>query len=156
MGSGEQQEYNEDQTKTRGEGKFDDLMERYLINQNEKKDEHCIESFPDDKEYINNKVQSKEKEESHKKEKEMENKKFCGKKRGKENKKHSKKNSHSKYSQDNVNTKIQIHYLSFIINFINEVVKEIMGNTKRLELKVLDHNFKKNVWKKFVNELKKH
>ncbi len=48
--------------------------------------------------------------------------------------------------------KIQIHYLNFIIGFLNEILKNL--NYKQRFLK-LDYNFKKSVNKDFVERLKK-
>ena len=64
----------------------------------------------------------------------------------------SKKKIHDKYSVDNMLRKIQIHYLNFIILFLNEILKNL--NYKQRFLK-LDYNFKKTVNKDFVERLKK-
>ena len=64
----------------------------------------------------------------------------------------SEKKIHDKYSVDNMLRKIQIHYLNFIIGFLNEILKNL--NYKQRFLK-LDYNFKKSVNKDFVEQLKK-
>ena len=64
----------------------------------------------------------------------------------------SEKKIHDKYSVDNMLRKIQIHYLNFIILFLNEILKNL--NYKQRFLK-LDYNFKKSVNKDFVERLKK-
>ena len=74
-----------------------------------------------------------------------------GKKRGREKKNYVKKKIHDKFTPDNVLRKIQVHYLSFIISFLNNILKNL--NFKQQFLK-LDYNFKKNVNNKFVESLK--
>ena len=64
----------------------------------------------------------------------------------------SEKKIHDKYSVDNMLRKIQIHYLNFIILFLNEILKNL--NYKQRFLK-LDYNFRKTIKKDFVELLKK-
>lgn len=61
------------------------------------------------------------------------------------------KKVHDNNSLDNLLRKIQNHYINFIIDFLNEYLKQ-----KNIEKKLLkiDYNFKKNVKKIFVQELK--
>ena len=61
------------------------------------------------------------------------------------------KKAHDKYSTDNLLRKIQVHYLSFIISFVNDILKNL--NYKQRFLK-LDYQFKKNINKKFFDSLK--
>lgn len=83
--------------------------------------------------------------------------KILGKKPGREKK--SKNNRiHDKYSKDNITRKIQIHYLKFLINFVNFLIKEILfekDNSKNIEFYPLNHNFLKEINKKAVDSLKK-
>ena len=58
---------------------------------------------------------------------------------------------HDKNSSDNLLIKIQVHYISFIVSFINEILKNL--NYKQRFFK-LDYKFKKNVKKEFVESLK--
>ena len=58
---------------------------------------------------------------------------------------------HDKFSSDNLLRKIQVHYLSFIRNFLNDILKYL--NYKERFFK-LDYKFTKKVNKKFVKELK--
>ena len=74
-----------------------------------------------------------------------------GKKRGREKKNYVKNKIHDKFTPDNVLRKIQVHYLSFIISFLNNILKYL--NYKQQFLK-LDYGFKKNVNNKFVESLK--
>jgi len=59
---------------------------------------------------------------------------------------------HDKFSTDNLLRKIQVHYISFIVSFLNEILAQL--NFKQQFLK-LDYVFKKNVNLKFVESLKK-
>ena len=78
---------------------------------------------------------------------------FIKKKRGRQiNKKEEKNKIHDKYSSDNLQRKIQVHYITFIVSFLNEVLKAL--KIKQTFLK-LNYNFKKNVAKDFVDSLKR-
>jgi len=63
----------------------------------------------------------------------------------------SKLKIHDKHSMDNLLRKIQVHYLSFIISYINDILKEL--NYKEQFLKI-DYNFKKTINKDFMENLK--
>jgi len=63
----------------------------------------------------------------------------------------SKPKIHDKHSIDNLLRKIQVHYLSFIISYINDILKEL--NYKEQFLKI-DYNFKKTINKDFMENLK--
>lgn len=79
---------------------------------------------------------------------------LTGKKRRKGNKddlNKKSKNPHDKYSSDNLLRKIQVHYLSFIISFLNDILKH---SNYRHEFLNLDYEFKKKVKKEFVESLK--
>ena len=76
---------------------------------------------------------------------------LINKKRGRKRKKINKFKIHDKNSSDNLLRKIQVHYISFIISFINEILKNL--NYKQRFLK-LDYKFKRNVKKEFVESLK--
>ena len=58
---------------------------------------------------------------------------------------------HDKFSQDNILRKIQVHYMSFLISSINDILKTFNINKRFLKL---NYDFKKNVNKKFVEGLK--
>ena len=58
---------------------------------------------------------------------------------------------HDNNSYDNLLRKIQNHFMNFIVSFLNEYLKE--NNIDKNFCK-LDYNFKKQVNKKFVNDLK--
>ena len=58
---------------------------------------------------------------------------------------------HDKHTSDNVLRKIQVHYISFIVSFINEILKGLGFKQKFLNL---TYSFKKNINKEFINSLK--
>ena len=59
--------------------------------------------------------------------------------------------THDKFAPDNLLRKIQVHYLTFIISFLNQILLLFKYHKKFLKL---DYEFKKNVNKKNVQELK--
>ena len=69
-------------------------------------------------------------------------------KRGRK-KKGEKSKVHNKHSFDNILAKIQIHFLSFIINLLNDALKAEFGENTSFNFKDLPHKFKKNV--KFIS-----
>ena len=74
------------------------------------------------------------------------------KKRGREIKGNKNKlKCHDKNSSDNLLRKIQVHYISFIISFINEILENLGYNQKFFKL---DYKFKFNIKKEFVESLK--
>ena len=82
------------------------------------------------------------------------------KKRGREKRKHNEINEnedngcvkiHDKNTSDNILRKIQVHYLSFIVSFINEILYNLKFKQRFLKL---SYSFKKNIKKEFVNSLK--
>ena len=74
-------------------------------------------------------------------------------KRGRETTKTDKKNIkiHNRYTDDNLLRKIQVHYIKFILSFINEILKKLNYYKKFLNL---DYKFKKIINKDFVQKLK--
>ena len=50
--------------------------------------------------------------------------------RGRKNKNLNNKQTHDKYSWDNIITKIQVHYISFIINLANDIIKTVSDEKK--------------------------
>ena len=70
--------------------------------------------------------------------------------RTKVNKKNSTKN-HGKFDQDNIIRKIQVSYMNFLIDFINEIIKVIGLN--KIKFIPLDYSYKTNVNKKHRKKL---
>ena len=58
---------------------------------------------------------------------------------------------HDKHTIDNVLRKIQVNYITFLISFINEILKNLNYNEWFLRL---DYNFKRNINKDFFEYLK--
>lgn len=69
---------------------------------------------------------------------------FQAKKRGRQKFSESKK-EHDKHCLDNLLTKIQVHFLSFIINLSNDALKAEFGEKTPYNFKHLSHKIKKNV-----------
>jgi hypothetical protein len=76
------------------------------------------------------------------------------KKRGRKIDKKNNGKEHGKYDEDNIVRKIQVSYINFIIDFINEALKGI--GRKDLKFIPLDYLFKRVVNKKQRNFLKSH
>jgi hypothetical protein len=76
------------------------------------------------------------------------------KKRGRKIDKKNNGKEHGKYDEDNIVRKIQVSYINFIIDFINEILKGI--GRKDLSLIPLDYLFKRVVNKKQRDFLKSH
>ena len=68
--------------------------------------------------------------------------------------KNKKKGPHTCLEKDNILRKIQVDYLSFIINFINDVINTLPLIPKDCRFKHLDYNIKKTVNKNHVENLK--
>ena len=58
---------------------------------------------------------------------------------------------HDKHTIDNVLRKIQVNYITFLISFINEILKNLNFNERFLKL---DYSIKKNINKYFFESLK--
>ena len=61
---------------------------------------------------------------------------------------------HDRIRIDNVSQKIQVHYLSFIVSFLNEMIKYSNIKGKKEKFKKINREFKKNNHKQFINDLK--
>ena len=77
---------------------------------------------------------------------------YTRKKRGRKKEKENKNQTHDKYWMDNILKKIQIHFLSFIILFLNDILKSLNYSQQFLKL---HQSFKENIKKDFVESLKK-
>ena len=78
------------------------------------------------------------------------NKKLTGKKRGRNPKIQKTKVKNRKYDQDDILTKIQAHYISYIINFLNKV-SSALGIKE--EFKEIKYSLKKNVSYEYFTQL---
>ena len=79
------------------------------------------------------------------------------KKRGKKRYKESKKAEHTAFAPENIITKIQVHYLNFIVSFLNDCVLSILGGEKTKEFSFLNFNYKdkSNSSKSHLDKMKK-
>ena len=66
-----------------------------------------------------------------------------------------KKRVHDAYDYDNILRKIQVHFLTFIISFSNDLIGSFSSNNKDLKFKNLSYNLKKVVKHSYVETLKK-
>ena len=81
---------------------------------------------------------------------------YLKKKRRKKNENPNRK-PHSRYAIDNIKRKIQVHYLRFLINFINRIIYEIVykdKNIKNFQFYPLSYKYTQNVTKDSFNLLK--
>ena len=74
-------------------------------------------------------------------------------KRGRKEKKCNKKIHHA-YDDDNILRKIQVHFLSFLTNFVNDIIRAFSNNKKVPYFRNIDYEIKKTVNHKYVEELK--
>lgn len=110
------------------------------------KEEHSIQIIIDNRNYnINNDKENFINNNSNKKEK----------KRGRDKKILNSKRIHDKFSKDNILRKLQIHYLKFLTNFANLLIKQILFEDKDMQFYSLKHKFFKNINKNRINLLKK-
>ena len=79
-------------------------------------------------------------------------KKYLGKKTKSTNKEENKKTR--KYEKDNILMKLQGHFMTFIIKFLNSVLEE-QNYDKKLRFKDLEHSFKKDIRLKNFESLKR-
>ena len=63
------------------------------------------------------------------------------------------KKQHSALDQDNIIRKIQVHYISFIIDFTNDVIQSIYKNSKNILFKSINYEFKKTVNHSYIQKL---
>ena len=65
------------------------------------------------------------------------------------------KKRHRKNAFDNVATKIQVNFISFLISFSNDIIKEELNNDKTLIFKDIDYKEKSNVKSEHLEIFKK-
>ena len=64
------------------------------------------------------------------------------------------KRVHKASDYDNILRKIQVHFLTFIIYFTNDLIDAFLPNNKQLKFKNLDYDLKKTVNHSYVEKLK--
>ena len=75
------------------------------------------------------------------------------KKRGRKQINNNKK-THTASDDDNIHRKIQVHFISFLTNFINDVIKSLIKSKKVPLFKNIDYQLKKTVNQKYFQILK--
>ena len=78
-----------------------------------------------------------------------------GRKRTKKKEEDDVKKIHSKMAFDNIITKVQIHFLNFLINLSNDIIKERIGKKKHLLFKDIDYRIKRNIKSDNLERFKK-
>ena len=74
-------------------------------------------------------------------------------KRGRKSENNSKKETHDSKSYDNILIKIQVHYMNFIISFINDCIRAF-NKSKKLFFKKFNTDIKKKVSKMSFDSIK--
>ena len=64
------------------------------------------------------------------------------------------KKPHSASDDDNIVRKIQVHFLTFLIYFANDIVKSVLGNEKRQKFRDINYDIKKKVNLSYINILR--
>lgn len=131
-------------------------LELYSFLDTLSKDEYSNQNFYIESPFFEIK-NSKENNESHSSDKTT-NSHLTSKKRGRKKKAfNNNRPEHTKFSKDNIKRKIQVHYLKFLRNFINQIIDEIWQkdkNIKNLHFYKLNYKFAKKITKESFNALK--
>ena len=128
-------------------GEFSNNMANNIIEINE-----SDKAYEDDFPFSNNTIELEENEEL--------NKNFIFKtkklkKRGRRKINNTKRKMHSKIDYDNVLTKIQVHFLTFLINFSNDIIEPFLQEKKvDKKFKQINYADKKNVKIERMSKLK--
>jgi hypothetical protein len=64
------------------------------------------------------------------------------------------KRKHDKTAIDNIKRKIQVNYIKFLRNLLNQINNELLGNNKNIQFFPLNSNFMKSISSKFFDKLK--
>ena len=78
-----------------------------------------------------------------------------GRKKEKEDKTKKSKKCHSSDDFDNIQRKIQVSFISFLVRFANDLLKNIFGQKTKYHFKDVDYELKKIVNHKYIEFLKK-
>ena len=88
------------------------------------------------------------------KNKKVKNKLRPGRKIEKNVKRKYKRNIHTRNEIDNIRTKLQVHFMNFILNISNDAIKQYLKKSKKLYFKHIDYQLKKNINSTFFEKLK--
>ena len=64
---------------------------------------------------------------------------------------------HNKFAKDNIKRKIQVNYLKFLVNFINQIIQVLLCESAKndnIKFYRLDYKFAKDITKKTFNDMK--
>jgi hypothetical protein len=64
---------------------------------------------------------------------------------------------HNKFAKDNIKRKIQVNYLKFLVNFINQIIQVLLCESPNIDdfkFYKLDYKFAKDISKKTFNQMK--
>ena len=75
-------------------------------------------------------------------------------KRGRKQNKNNNKKTHEATDDDNIHRKIQVHFISFITHFINDIIKTFIKSRNVPLFKNIDYQLKKIVNQKYFQDLK--
>ena len=75
-------------------------------------------------------------------------------KRGRKQNLNNNKKTHEATDDDNIHRKIQVHYISFITHFINDIIINFVKSRKAPLFKNIDYKLKKIVNQKYFQDLK--
>ena len=75
-------------------------------------------------------------------------------KRGRKQNKNNNKKTHEATDDDNIHRKIQVHFISFITHFINDIIKTFIKSRNETLFKNIDYKLKKIVNQKYFHDLK--
>ena len=78
-----------------------------------------------------------------------------GRKKEKEEKEKKSKKCHSSDDFDNIQRKIQVSFISFLVRLANDLLKNIFGQKTKFHFKDVDYELKKIVNHKYIESLKK-
>ena len=80
---------------------------------------------------------------------------MTAKKRGRKQINNNKK-THTASDDDNIHRKIQVHFISFLTNFINDIIRGLLKSRKVPLFKNIDYQLKKTVNQKYFQVLIYH
>ena len=106
-----------------------------------------IKSFFVVNEILNSEIYKKEKEENNQNI-------LISTKRGRKQNKNNNKKTHEATDDDNIHRKIQVHFISFITHFINDIIKTFIKSRNAPLFKNIDYKLKKIVNQKYFQDLK--
>lgn len=81
-------------------------------------------------------------------------KKKRGRKLGEKAKRKYKRKTHTRNDDDNILSKLQVHFMKFILNISNDAKRQVLKEAKKLYFKDIDYKIKKNISYTFFEKIK--